>query len=114
MLLSILDQAPIRKGGTATQAIAETIELARQADRLVDHRYWLAEHHNSSSLACASPDILVVVVADHTERIRVGTGGVMLPHYSALKVAETFRMLEALHPWAHRPRPRTGPPAATW
>ena len=98
MRLSVLDQAPIRKGGTATQAIAETIELARHADRLGYHRYWLAEHHNSSSLACASPEILVAAVADRTERIRVGTGGVMLPHYSALKVAETFRMLEALHP----------------
>ena len=98
MLLSILDQAPIRKGGTAAQAIAETIELARRADRLGYHRYWLAEHHNSSSLACASPEILVAAVADRTERIRVGTGGVMLPHYSALKVAETFRMLETLHP----------------
>jgi luciferase family oxidoreductase group 1 len=98
MRLSVLDQAPIRKGGTATQAIAETIELARHADRLGYHRYWLAEHHSSSSLACASPEILVAAVADRTERIRVGTGGVMLPHYSALKVAETFRMLEALHP----------------
>jgi luciferase family oxidoreductase group 1 len=98
MRLSVLDQAPIRKGGTATQAIAETIELARCADRLGYHRYWLAEHHNSSSLACASPEILVGAVADRTERIRVGTGGVMLPHYSALKVAETFRMLETLHP----------------
>jgi luciferase family oxidoreductase group 1 len=98
MRLSILDQAPIRKGGTAEQAIAETIELARHADRLGYHRYWLAEHHNSSSLACASPEILVAAVADRTERIRVGTGGVMLPHYSSLKVAEQFRMLEALHP----------------
>jgi alkanesulfonate monooxygenase SsuD/methylene tetrahydromethanopterin reductase-like flavin-dependent oxidoreductase (luciferase family) len=98
MRLSVLDQAPIRKGGTAEQAIAETIELARHADRLGYHRYWLAEHHNSSSLACASPEILVAAIADRTRHIRVGTGGVMLPHYSALKVAETFRMLEALHP----------------
>jgi luciferase family oxidoreductase group 1 len=98
MKLSVLDQAPIRKGGTATQAIAEAIELARHADRLGYHRYWLAEHHNSTSLACASPEILVAAIADRTERIRVGTGGVMLPHYSALKVAETFRMLETLHP----------------
>ena len=98
MRLSVLDQAPIRKGGTAKQAIAETIELAQAADRLGYHRYWLAEHHNSSSLACASPEILVGEVAHRTERIRVGTGGVMLPHYSPLKVAETFRMLEALHP----------------
>ncbi|HVR28486.1 MAG TPA: LLM class flavin-dependent oxidoreductase [Thermoanaerobaculia bacterium] len=98
MLLSILDQAPIRKGGTAAQAIAETLELARAADRLGYHRYWLAEHHSSSSLACASPEILVASVAQRTERIRVGTGGVMLPHYSPLKVAETFRLLETLHP----------------
>jgi len=96
--LSVLDQAPIRKGGTAAQAIAETIELAQAADGLGFHRYWLAEHHNSASLACASPEILVGHVAQRTRRIRVGTGGVMLPHYSPLKVAETFRMLEALHP----------------
>jgi luciferase family oxidoreductase group 1 len=96
--LSVLDQSPIRRGGTARQAVMETLELARAADRLGYHRYWIAEHHNSSGLASASPEILIAEVASRTERIRVGSGGVMLTHYSALKVAEQFRMLETLHP----------------
>ncbi|MGH2607929.1 MAG: LLM class flavin-dependent oxidoreductase [Tepidiformaceae bacterium] len=98
MRLSVLDQSPIRDGGTATQAIRETIELARAADRLGYARYWLAEHHNSGGLASATPEVLIGAVAAETERIRVGSGGVMLTHYSPLKVAESFRMLEALHP----------------
>jgi len=96
--LSVLDQAPIRDGSSAREAIAETLELARAADRLGYTRYWLAEHHNSASLSCAAPEILVAQVATVTEKIRVGTGGVMLSHYSPLKVAESFRMLETLHP----------------
>ena len=96
--LSVLDQVPIRQGATAAQAIAETLDLAREADRLGYSRYWLAEHHNSASLSCAAPEILAGQVANETQRIRVGTGGVMLSHYSPLKVAETFRMLETLHP----------------
>ncbi len=98
MQLSILDQSPIRAGGTAREAVLATIELAKAADRLGYTRYWLAEHHNSSTLASASPEILIAQIAAVTSRIRVGSGGVMLTHYAALKVAETFRMLETLHP----------------
>jgi luciferase family oxidoreductase group 1 len=96
--LSVLDQSPIRRGGTAEDALRETIELARACDRLGYRRYWLAEHHNTGGLAGPAPEILIGAVASRTERIRVGSGGVMLSHYSPLKVAETFRMLEALHP----------------
>ena len=96
--LSVLDQSPIRKGGTAGQAVAETLELAVLCDRLGYHRYWLAEHHNTPSLAGSSPEILVARIAGLTNRLRVGSGGIMLTHYSPLKVAESFRMLEALYP----------------
>ena len=98
MKLSVLDQSPIMTGATPAQAIAETIALARLADRLGFHRYWLAEHHSSNTLADPCPEILVARVAAETQRIRVGTGGVLLPYYAPLKVAEQFRMLEALSP----------------
>ena len=98
MLLSVLDQSPIRKDGTAETAIAETIALAKAADKLGYHRYWLAEHHNSNSFAGSAPEILIGRVAQETKHIRVGSGGVMLTHYSPLKVAEQFRMLELLSP----------------
>ncbi|HYL79459.1 MAG TPA: LLM class flavin-dependent oxidoreductase, partial [Candidatus Acidoferrum sp.] len=97
-VLSVLDQSPIRTGGTAVDAIRETLELARAADRLGYHRYWLAEHHSTRGLAGSSPEILIGQVAARTARIRVGSGGVMLSHYSPLKVAENFRMLETLFP----------------
>jgi luciferase family oxidoreductase group 1 len=96
--LSVLDQSPIREGGTATEAVQETIALAQATDRAGYQRYWLAEHHDSNGLACAAPEVLIPQVAAQTERIRVGSGGVMLSHYSPLKVAEVFRMLETLHP----------------
>jgi luciferase family oxidoreductase group 1 len=96
--LSVLDQSPIRSGGTAAQAIQETLQLAKATDRLGYRRYWVAEHHNSGGLAGASPEILIGQIAAQTERIRVGSGGVMLSHYSPLKVAEQFRMLESLYP----------------
>src|SRR5579884_2491055 len=96
--LSVLDQSPIRQGGTAQQAIEETLELAQVCDRLGYTRYWLAEHHNAGSLAGASPEILIGAVAARTRNLRVGSGGVMLSHYSPLKVAEQFRMLETLYP----------------
>lgn len=95
--LSVLDQSPVRKGGTAAQAIAETLELARICDELGYHRYWLSEHHGTS-LASATPEILIAQVAAQTKKIRVGSGGVMLTHYAPLKVAEQFRMLETLFP----------------
>jgi len=98
MRVGILDQSPVRSGGTPADAVHETLELARAADRWGFHRYWLAEHHSTPGLAGASPEVLIAQVAAVTSRIRVGSGGVMLPHYSALKVAEQFRMLETLHP----------------
>jgi len=96
--LSVLDQSPIAEGSTAAQALANTIDLARAADRLGYHRYWLAEHHASPALAGAAPEALIGPVALATSRIRVGSGGIMLPHYSPFKVAETFAMLSALAP----------------
>src|ERR687892_389668 len=98
MRLSVLDQSPIRSGGTAAGAIHETLELAPVCQRRRDHRYWLAEHHSSRGLAGTSPEVLMGQVAARTSRIRVGSGGVMLTHYSALKVAENFRVLETLFP----------------
>jgi luciferase family oxidoreductase group 1 len=96
--LSVLDQSPISEGSTGAEAIANTLDLSRLADKLGYHRYWLAEHHGTPMLACASPEALIGPVARETERIRVGSGGVMLPHYSPLKVAETFSILAALAP----------------
>jgi len=96
--LSVLDQSPIRSGGTPADAIAETLRLAERADRLGYTRYWLAEHHASAGLAGSSPEILIGAVAARTKHLRVGSGGVMLSHYSALKVAESFRVLETLYP----------------
>ena len=98
MRLSVLDQSPIRSGGTPADAIHETLELAQICERLGYHRYWLAEHHSSRGLAGTSPEVLIGQVAARTSRIRVGSGGVMLSHYSALKVAENFRVLETLFP----------------
>ena len=96
--LSVLDQSPIRSGGTAANAIGETVQLAQAAERLGYHRYWVAEHHSNGAFAGTSPEILIGQIASTTQTIRVGSGGVMLSHYSALKVAESFRVLETLHP----------------
>ena len=98
MLLSVLDQSPIRSGGTAADALAESVRLAQLTEALGYHRYWVAEHHGSQSFAGSSPEILVGRIAAATNRIRVGSGGVMLMHYSPLKVAENFRLLGTLHP----------------
>jgi len=98
MLLSVLDQSPVRSGSTPADAIHETLDLARAADRLGYHRYWLAEHHSTAGLAGSSPEVLIGQVAAVTSGIRVGSGGVMLTHYSPLKVAENFRVLETLFP----------------
>src|SRR5207249_6933663 len=98
LILSVLDQSPVRSGGTAADAVHETLELAQHCERLGYHRYWLAEHHASAGLAGTSPEVLISQVAARTSRMRVGSGGVMLQHYSALKVAEQFRMLETLFP----------------
>jgi luciferase family oxidoreductase group 1 len=96
--LSVLDQSPISEGSTGAQALRNTIDLARRTDRRGYHRYWVAEHHGTPMLACASPEALIGPIAAATSRIRVGSGGVMLPHYSPLKVAETFSMLSGLFP----------------
>jgi len=96
--LSILDQSPIVSGATPRDAIAATIELAKRADELGYARYWCAEHHSLSSVADPSPEVLLGRLTGETSRIRLGSGGIMLPHYSAFKVAESFRMLEALAP----------------
>src|SRR4051812_41444998 len=98
MRLSVLDQSPIISGHTPAQAVHATIELAVAAERLGYSRYWLAEHHSLAALADPCPEILVTRVAAATTKIRVGTGGILLPHYSPLKIAEQFRMLEALYP----------------
>jgi luciferase family oxidoreductase group 1 len=98
MRLSVLDQAPVSQGSTGADALRHSVDLARLADRLGYHRYWVAEHHGTPMLACASPEAVIPVIAGATERIRVGSGGVMLPHYSPLKVAETFSILAALFP----------------
>jgi luciferase family oxidoreductase group 1 len=98
MLVSVLDQSPIPEGSTPAQALHRTLDLAELADGLGYHRYWVAEHHATPALACAAPEILIGAVAARTSRIRVGSGGVMLPHYSPLKVAETFSSLSGLYP----------------
>lgn len=98
VLLSVLDQSPIVHGATAREAIAATIDLAKYAEELGYARYWLAEHHATVTLADASPEVLLARLTAETSRIRLGTGGIMLPHYSAFKIAEQFRMLDALAP----------------
>ncbi|MFO0743273.1 MAG: LLM class flavin-dependent oxidoreductase [Labilithrix sp.] len=98
MRISVLDTTPVPSGATAAQAVANTLDLARHAESLGLVRYWLAEHHNAGALACPAPEIMIAAVAAVTKTIRVGSGGVMLPNHSPLKVAETFRVLGALHP----------------
>ena len=96
--LSVLDQSPVLAGATPADAISATIALAKRAEALGYKRFWLAEHHAMRGLADASPEILLARLTAETSRIRLGTGGIMLPHYSAFKIAETFRMLETLAP----------------
>jgi luciferase family oxidoreductase group 1 len=98
LTLSIVDQSPVRQGGSAADALRETIELAVITEKLGYKRYWVAEHHSLPGFAGTCPEIMVGQIAARTHSIRVGSGGVMLSHYSALKVAETFRMLESLYP----------------
>ena len=96
--LSVVDQSPVRVGESAGQALRDTIALAVEVEKLGYRRYWLAEHHSLPNFAGTSPEILIGQVAAHTNSIRVGSGGIMLSHYSALKVAENFRMLGSLYP----------------
>jgi luciferase family oxidoreductase group 1 len=98
MKLSVLDQSTVAQGQTQDVAIRESLALAHLCDDLGYHRYWVSEHHNSGSIVGTAPEILMAAIAATTRRIRIGSAGVMLPHYSALKVAEQFRVLEALAP----------------
>jgi luciferase family oxidoreductase group 1 len=98
MRLSVLDQSTVLSGRSADQSIRESLVLARHCEALGYDRYWVAEHHNSASIAGSAPEVLIAAIAATTTRIRVGSAGVMLPHYSALKVAEQFLVLEAIAP----------------
>jgi luciferase family oxidoreductase group 1 len=98
MRFSVLDQSPIPEGLTGVDALRNTIELAQLADRLGYHRYWVAEHHGGPMLAGPAPEVLIGPIASATSGIRVGSGGVMLPHYSPFKVAEAFSLLAGLYP----------------
>ena len=98
MKISVLDQSPIAEGSTGVDAVANTLDLARLCDDLGYHRYWVAEHHGTPMLAGTSPEVLISAIGAHTKRLRIGSGGVMLPHYSPLKVAEVFSVLSALYP----------------
>lgn len=98
MRLSVLDQSMIVSGRAPAESIRETIETAKLCDRLGYHRYWVSEHHNTDSVAGAAPEVLLGALSMVTSRMRIGAAGIMLPHYSALKVAEQFRVLEALAP----------------
>ena len=96
--LSVLDQSPIAAGSSGADALRQSVALSRDAEAFGYHRYWVAEHHGTPMLACASPEALIGPIASATSRLRVGSGGVMLPHYSPLKVAETYSMLSGLFP----------------
>lgn len=98
MKISILDYAARDEGMSSSEAFAATTELAQLAERLGYHRFWIAEHHNVPVLATSAPEIMMAHLANHTTRIRIGSGGVMLPNYSSYKVAEIFKTLEALYP----------------
>lgn len=96
--LSFLDLTPIESGSDTTQALATAVEMARLAEELGYARIWYAEHHNTAGLASAAPEVMIAHIATQTERIRLGSGGVMLPNHAPLKIIETFKLLEALHP----------------
>jgi luciferase family oxidoreductase group 1 len=96
--LSVLDLSPVGATSTPSQAIRDSIELARVADRLGFTRYWVAEHHNMASIATSAPEVMIAHIAAVTQRIRVGAGGIMIPNHTPLRVVEIFRTLEALHP----------------
>ncbi len=98
MKLSVLDQSTAAQGKTQDVAIRETLAYAKRCDELGYHRYWLSEHHNSGNIVGTAPEVLMAAIAATTPRIRIGSAGVMLPHYSAFKVAEQFRVLEAIAP----------------
>jgi luciferase family oxidoreductase group 1 len=96
--LSVLDLSPVAAGQPSHEALAATVTVARRAEALGYHRLWVAEHHSSAGLASASPEVLIAHLGAHTSTIRLGAGGVMLPNHAPLRIAEAFRLLEALHP----------------
>ena len=96
--LSVLDQSPVPAGSTPGQALQNSVELARRVDELGYRRFWMSEHHAMDTLACTAPEIMLARIGAETKRIRIGSGGIMLPHYTPLKVAEVFRTLHALYP----------------
>nr|WP_295888022.1 MsnO8 family LLM class oxidoreductase [uncultured Devosia sp.] len=96
--LSVLDKSPVQRGETPTDALRRTVALAQRAEALGYHRFWVAEHHNTADLASSSPEVLLAYMAARTDSIRIGSGGVMLQHYSPYKVAENFNLLQALAP----------------
>ncbi len=96
--LSVLDQSPVSAGSTPGEALQRSIELARHVDELRYTRFWMSEHHAMDTLACTAPEIMLARIGAETRRIRIGSGGIMLPHYAALKIAEQFRTLHALYP----------------
>jgi luciferase family oxidoreductase group 1 len=96
--LSVLDQSPVSSGATPSQALRNSIQLAQHVESLGFHRFWMSEHHAMELLACTAPEIMLARIGAETTTIRLGSGGIMLPHYTPLKVAETFRTLHALYP----------------
>jgi luciferase family oxidoreductase group 1 len=96
--LSILDQSPVPSGSTPAQALRNSIALAQHVESLGYRRFWMSEHHAMELLACTAPEIMIARIGAETSHIRIGSGGIMLPHYTPLKVAETFRTLHALYP----------------
>src|SRR6201987_3238904 len=96
--LSILDLSPVSAGSTASQALRNSLDLARLADGLGYRRYWVGEHHNLPAIASSAPDIMIGQIAAITKHMRIGSGGVMLPNHAPLMVAERFKVLEALFP----------------
>ena len=98
LILSVTDQSPIRRNDTPRSALLDTVKLAQAVENLGYSRYWVAEHHNTGTYAGASPEILIGQILANTEKIKVGSGGGMLSHYSSLKIAEQFRILESFYP----------------
>jgi luciferase family oxidoreductase group 1 len=96
--LSVLDQSPISEGMSAEEALSNTVKLAQHVEKLGYKRFWVSEHHDTTTLAGSSPEVLISYLSAKTEKIRLGSGGVMLTHYSPFKVAENFRVLEGLNP----------------
>jgi luciferase family oxidoreductase group 1 len=96
--LSVLDQSPVPVGSTPAEALQNSVTLARRVDELGFTRFWMSEHHAMDTLACTAPEIMLARIGAETKRIRIGSGGIMLPHYTSLKVAEVFRTLHALYP----------------